>query len=116
MEKGSHSAKNAISLGQCPSSHLFKAANYALPGCENMLPDQGHRGRNLHSPSILTQAFLAVVLPAVQNLNEDFRLNTEILQLSLLLCIFYNFIHNIALFRVDLLAFERYSFHATLHG
>lgn len=74
VERRSHSAKNAITLGQCPSSHLFKAANYALPGCENMLPDQGRKGRNLHSPSILTQTFLAAVLPAVQNLNEVCRL------------------------------------------
>lgn len=40
-ERRSHGAKNAITFGQCLSSHLFKAANYALPGCENMLPDQG---------------------------------------------------------------------------
>lgn len=117
VERRSHSAKNAITLGQCPSSHLFKAANYALPGCENMLPDQGRKGRNLHSPSILTQTFLAAVPPAVQNLNKVCRLNAEILQPSLLLCIFYYFIHNTALLRVhDLLAFERDSFHATLYA
>lgn len=117
VERRSHSAKNAITLGQCPSSRLFKAANYALPGCENMLPDQGRKGRNLHSPSILTQTFLAAVLPAVQNLNKVCRLNAEILQPSLLLCIFYYFIHNTALFRVhDPLAFERDSFHATLYA
>lgn len=119
VERRSHSAKNAITLGQCLLSHLFKAANYALPGCENMLPEQGRRGRNLHSPSILTQICLAAVLPSSQNLNvlRFVDLNTEILQLSLLLCIFYYFIHNTALFRVhDLLAFEQYSFHATLHA
>lgn len=71
VERRSHSAKIAITLGQIPSSHLFKTANYALPGYENMLPDQGRRGRNPHFPSILTQTVLAAVLPAVQNLNLD---------------------------------------------
>lgn len=43
-----------------------------------------HRGRKLHSPSILIQTFLAAALPAVQILAAVYRLNTEILQPSLL--------------------------------
>lgn len=76
-----------------------------------------HKGRKLHSPSILIQTFLAAALPAVQILAAVYRVNTEFLQLSLLQCIFYYFIHSTALFWVhDLLAFELYSFHAPLHA
>lgn len=55
-------------LGQYPPSHSFIAANYAQPGCENVLPDQGQsRGEESTLPININTDILAAGPPAVQN-------------------------------------------------